>query len=422
MSGGAHKITTGPRSRCAALTFGSLRLRIVSVKIAHLADLHLGFRQFHRQTPAGLNQREADVANAFRRAVDGVIAARPAAILVAGDLFHSVRPTNHSILFAFREFHRLREALPDAPLVLIAGNHDTPRSTETGSILGLFASLGAEVVADEPRRLAWPALGLSVLAVPHMALVTGERPVLRPEGTEPHQVLMLHGEVEGIFPSDRSSAEYGGALLERDALAKGGWSYVALGHYHVQREVAPRVWYSGALEYVSPNPWGELADERQHKVPGKGWLLVDVATGAVERRPVELARRVIDLPTLDAAGLTAAEVDAKLAAALDGVPGGYTDQVLRQVVRNIPRHTGRELNHVAIRAAKTAALHYQLDLRRPESHREVGVGAPGRRQTLPELVSDYLGRRLLPGDMDREAFVRTGVEMMALVEREWAEG
>ena len=44
--------------------------------LAHLADIHLGFRQYHRLNPHGINQREADVANVFRTAVDGVIAAR----------------------------------------------------------------------------------------------------------------------------------------------------------------------------------------------------------------------------------------------------------------------------------------------------------------------------------------------------------
>ena len=50
---------------------------IPCVKVAHLADPHLGARQYHRQTPAGINQREADVARAFRLAIDGVIAAQP---------------------------------------------------------------------------------------------------------------------------------------------------------------------------------------------------------------------------------------------------------------------------------------------------------------------------------------------------------
>ena len=264
------------------------------MKLAHLADLHLGFRQFHRQTSTGLNQREADVANAFRAAVDGVIAERPDAVLLAGDIFHSVRPSNPSILFAFRELARLREALPDAPVILIAGNHDTPRSTETGSILALFTSLGVDVVADQARRLSYPALDLAVLAVPHPAW-WAERVALGPEGSARHQVLMLHGEVEGLFSADRSSVEYGGALLPPAELAGAGWSYVALGHYHVQTEVAPRVWYSGSLEYVSTNPWGELVEERKRRLSGKGWLLVTLPEGRVERRPVAAARRVIDL-------------------------------------------------------------------------------------------------------------------------------
>ena len=50
------------------------------------------------------------------------------------------------------------------------------------------------------------------------------------------------------------------------------------------------------------------------------------------------------------------------------------------------------------------------------------TASPGRRQTLPELVQDFLERRLLPGEIDRAAFVQAGVELVAAVEREWAEG
>lgn len=392
------------------------------MKLAHLADLHLGFRQYHRQTPNGLNQREADVAAATRRAVDQVIQARPDAVVVAGDLFHSVRPTNPAILFAFQQLHRLREALPDAPIIIIAGNHDTPRSVETGSILTLFDSLGADVVTDQARRLAYPRLGLSVLAVPHNALLAPARPALEPAGDEPHQVLTLHGEVEGIFPTDRSGLEYGGAVVTQADVARGGWSYAALGHYHVQREVAPRVWYSGSLDYVSPNPWGELAEEREAGLDGKGWLLADLAAGTVERHAVAPARRLHDLPVIDAQGKTAADLDQLIAAALATVPGGYADQIIRQVVRNTPRHIGREINHTAVRTFKSQALHYQLDLRRPDLQRRSASGAPGRRRTLTETVEEFLAGRALPAGVDRDALVRHGRELMEAVEREWAEG
>ena len=43
------------------------------MRLVHLADLHLGYRQYQRLTPQGINQREADVATAFKRAVDKVV-------------------------------------------------------------------------------------------------------------------------------------------------------------------------------------------------------------------------------------------------------------------------------------------------------------------------------------------------------------
>ena len=390
------------------------------MKLAHIADPHLGIRQYHRQTPAGINQREADVAHAFRLAVDGVIEARPDAVVVAGDLFHSVRPTNAAIVFAFRQFQRLKEALPDAPVVLIAGNHDTPRSTETGSILRLFEELGVDVAVDEARRLVYPALDLSILAVPHQALVSGTRPSLQPEAGEGYRVMLLHGEVEGVFPFDRSAAEYGGALLGLQEMALDQWSYVALGHYHVRHQVAPRVWYAGSLEYVSPNVWGELLDEADHGSPGKGWLLADLDRGTVERRTVPLARAILDLEPIEAEGLQAAAINALIAERVAAVPGGVTDKVVRLLVRDIPRHVARELDHAAVRALKSAALHFHLDLRRPELHRTVGMGAPGRRQTLPELVRAFLEQRPLPAELDRDAFVRLGETLIDSVERDLA--
>lgn len=393
------------------------------MRIAHLADLHLGFRQYHRQNANGINQREADVANAFRAAVDGVIAAAPDCVIVAGDLFHSVRPTNAAIVFAFRQFQRLREALPRTPVVVVAGNHDTPRSSETGSILQLLTEIGVDVAADGPRRLVYPEGNLSVLAVPHRSLMESPRPSLRPEGEELFQVLVLHGEVEGIFPADRSSTEYGGARLTSDDYTTEGWTYVALGHYHVQTQVTPRVWYAGSLEYVSSNPWGELAEESARRKAGqgggaKGWLLVDLRTGQVQPQAIPLARRVFDLPAIDATGLSGGEVDRLIAERVEGITGGIGDQVVRLVVRNIPRHVGRELDHAKLREYRAQALHFQLDLRRPESSRESGVGAPGRRATLGEIVHGHLEGRPLPAELDREAFVRLGDELVAAAERD----
>jgi len=143
-----------------------------------------------------------------------------------------------------------------------------------------------------------------------------------------------------------------------------------------------------------------------------------VDSGAVESRPVAATRRVLDLEPIRAEGMEAAAVDAAIAARLASVPGGIAEQILRLRVYDVPRHIARSLDHAAIRAWKAEALHLNLDLRRPEVHRLVGVGAPGRRQTLPELVRSYLERRPLPAELDRAQFVRTGGELMDAVERD----
>ena len=123
------------------------------MRLVHLSDLHLGFRQFQRQTPAGINQREADVAATCARAIEQVIALAPDVILLGGDVFHHVRPTNTAILDGFRLFARLRTALPDAMVVIIAGNHDVPRTTDSGCILQLFRELDVHVVDREAERI-----------------------------------------------------------------------------------------------------------------------------------------------------------------------------------------------------------------------------------------------------------------------------
>ena len=380
------------------------------MRLVHISDLHLGFRQYQRQTPAGINQREADVASAFARAVDRTIELQPDAVVIAGDVFHTVRPTNPAILHAFGQFSRLKAALPTTPVVVVAGNHDTPRSTETGCILRLFRPLGVDVVDGEPQRLSYPDLGLSVLAVPDVP--GGPRVKLAPDPEARHNVLVLHGEVEGMLPAHAATADRAGVEISREELGLPGWSYVALGHYHVHREIAPNAYYSGSVEYTSANAWGELVEERAASLPGKGLVEHDLATGRHTFHPITPARRLLDLPPVQARGMTAADVDAAIREVVDAVPGGIDDQVVRLVVRDIPRHVARELDHKALREIKRRALHFHLDTRRPDIVRLFGQGSPSRRPSLADTVRDKLRSRQLEADVDREALVALGLHYL----------
>jgi hypothetical protein len=379
------------------------------VRLLHLSDLHLGYRQFQRQTPAGINQREADVAGTVTRAFDRAIDIAPDVILIAGDVFHNVRPTNPAILHAFRHFSRLATSLPDAIIVIVAGNHDLPRAAETGCILRLFEPLGIHVVTDEARRLAFPDQDLSILAVPD---VPGPRPRLGPDPAARHNILLLHGEVEGMLPSRTITAERPSVEISADELGVSRWSYVALGHYHVFREIAPNAYYSGSIDYTSANAWGELAEEREAGLPGKGMIEYDLETGARTFHHIPPARPVVDLAPIAASGMSAGELDAMIRARIDHCDGGIEDKIVRQLVRDVPRHIVRELDARALRDYKRRALHFHLDTRRPDIIRRTASGAPGRRLSLAETVRDKLRARPLPSNVDRERLVELGLQYL----------
>jgi hypothetical protein len=385
------------------------------MRVVHLSDLHLGYRQYQRQTPAGINQREADVAASFKRAIDKTIELAPDFVLLAGDIFHTVRPTNPAILHAFTQFARLAQALPNAGIVMVAGNHDTPRTLETGCILRLFAPLGIHVVEGEARRVEFPDRDVSILAVPD---VPSGRPALTPDPNAKYNILLLHGEVEGVLPDYVRQTDRAAVEISKEELGAERWDYVALGHYHVYREVGPNAYYSGSIDYTSANAWGELREERAARIGdqlrgGKGIIEHDIVTHAHTFHELSVSRSMIDLPAIDAQGMTVADLDATIAQRVEQCPGGgIDDKIVRLIVRDVPRHITRELNHKVIREFKRRALHFHLDARKPELVRRSAGGGPVRRPSLAETVREKLQTRILNAEVDRAAFVELGLKYL----------
>ena len=121
------------------------------------------------------------------------------------------------------------------------------------------------------------------------------------------------------------------------------------------------------------------------------------------------ARQHIELEPIHGKDLTAKQIDERIAEAVRTAKPPIDDNVVRQLVWDVARATAHDLDHQAIRGYKARALHFQLDLRRPEERYHVGLGAPARRQTLGETVRDFLSRRLLNADIPRDEFVASGV-------------
>jgi hypothetical protein len=286
---------------------------------------------------------------------------------------------------------------------MIAGNHDVPKSTETVCILRLFRPLGVHVVDTGPQRLSFPERGLSILAVPD---VVGGRPVFDPDPGATWNVLVAHLGLPGSVPDTFGYTEPAALEVLPEDIGFERWSYAGLGHHHVFRQFAPHACYAGAMEYTSVNIWGELGEEQQNRLPGKRFVEYDLATRKRTLHAIAPARKLLDLPWIDARGLTASDVDEAIRAHVASVKGGIDGCIVRQVVRDIPRHIARELDHKQLRELRHRALHFRLDTRRPELLRAVPVGGqPGRRPSLVDMVRERLLTRPLTPDIDRQSLV-----------------
>jgi DNA repair exonuclease SbcCD nuclease subunit len=370
------------------------------MKLIHIADPHLGYRAYNRITPGGLNAREADVFAAFRGALDKAATLEPDLVLIAGDLFHTVRPSNLIVNYSYRQFAAFRKKC-SAPIVIIGGNHDTPRSADTGCILDLLDNLpDVYVVHSEYQQVKLDRLDTSVFCLCHRALPQLSSLKIEPDPESKYNILMAHGTVQGIARHAYDLYE-----ISRSQVINDEWDYIAFGHYHVFEQLAPNAFYAGSLEYTSNNIWMETKHD-------KGFIEYNVE----ERRIVAFhkvkTREVVDLRPIDAQGVSADQINRMILQRLESIPGGHVNKIVRLVVENIPRSVQADLDFAMIRVIRSEALHFELQLRPPG--KEIALGQLSYRLGAPKPLEDewqeFAEAYNIPGGVDRDRFLALGRE------------
>lgn len=321
-----------------------------AIRVCHMADVHLGYRRYNKLSKSGLNQRELDVNVAFQEAVTRIISLRPDVTIIAGDLFHAVRPSNSIVTFCFRQLRRLARDT-GAPVVIVAGNHETPKRADTGSVLQLFSEIENVYVAESGFEVfTFRNKSLAVSCLPHTALLELDTVTLRADDTCAHNILVVHGQV-----NERWISDFGGAEVELKALAPHEWDYMALGHVHIHRPVALNAAYSGALEHTANNIWSEASI-------GKGFLEVLLPGGKRTFHPLTSPRELAVLEPLEVEGAEPGDVMQLIRDRLESIPGGMDGKIVRLEVRGITRETYRHLDHKELRVLRARALNLTLDI------------------------------------------------------------
>ncbi len=355
--------------------------------IAHMADIHLGHRQY------GLTEREGDVYDAFEEAMEKIVREHVNIVVLAGDIFDSVRPPVKALMHAKRLFKKLSER--GIRIFYVLGDHDRPKRLDEMPPTRLFDELeyvGQRDVELEvgSKRLIITGLDRLPASLMDDALQELKMRVSDTLVRSGKRIMVAH------LPLDwglRKILEY----------LQSGYSYIALGHEHrrlvVKREGVLAA-YPGSLEILSRSEVEDWSEE------GKGFYIVDVSGGEVEIHRVDIEsvrpQRVVmarldELSTaLDElrrwASLCGKKPVIHLSVSGKGVDAGRIARLLEQKLRDV-------------------ALYYRFDVREEVEEGVVDVQS----LNIPSLLREYLiGKGLSKEDADfavmvYEAF-RTGGE------------
>lgn len=232
------------------------------MRILHTSDWHLG-RIFYG---VHLTDDQAYILDQFVRLV---IDEKPDVVLIAGDVYDRSVPPTEAVRLLDEVLSRI---LLDAcvPIILIAGNHDSPERLEFGA--SLLARQGLHIVGQPgkanspviiydsegpvyfcPIPYAEPAVVRERLAVPdaadhNRAMQAQVRQATAPVPHGTRAVALAHAFVAGgeESESERPLSIGGSGMVEAASFQQ--FHYVALGHLHQPQNVGgEHLHYAGSL-------------------------------------------------------------------------------------------------------------------------------------------------------------------------------
>src|SRR5258708_2952062 len=269
------------------------------LRIAHLADTHIGMENYGRINPeTGLNQRLHDFLNSLDQAIDGAIEAKVDLVVFAGDIYKTRDPTpTHQREFARRIF-RLSSA--GIKVVLVAGNHDIPLSAGRATSVDIFKALevpsvtvartlGTHVIettkAGPVQVVAFPwAIRSLVLAQPEfknhsiaelnqaMIDLTRHKLHMEAEQLDPNlpAIVVGHAHLFGArIGAERLLTMGSDPMYDLQTFDVPNVDFVALGHIHKHQALSyasPQVVYAGSIDRVD---FGEQNED-------KGWVYIEI--------------------------------------------------------------------------------------------------------------------------------------------------
>ncbi|MBR0271733.1 MAG: DNA repair exonuclease [Methanobrevibacter sp.] len=250
------------------------------MKFAHLADTHLGYRQF------GLFEREKDFYEVFEKIIDKIIEEKVDFVIHSGDLFDNARPSPMALLTFQKGLLKLKNA--NIPIYAIAGNHDF--AMRKGSIPPqvLFKKFGLKVIS--PINTNYTYEDVFIAGFPFHS--SSQDRVLKSKLAElskkaanyDKSILVLHQGIDKYF-----NLQYELEIGE----VPDNFTYYAMGHLH---NYINDDFGKGKLVYPGSSEIWKTTELEDYRKNGKGFVIVDMDSSkpSVERIKIDLPREFID--------------------------------------------------------------------------------------------------------------------------------
>ena len=246
------------------------------MKFAHLADTHLGYRQF------GLFEREKDFYEVFEKVIDKIIEENVDFVIHSGDLFETARPSPNALLVFQKGLLKLKGA--GIPMYAIAGNHDSVMRKGSIPPQVIFKKLGLKLIS--PINPHYTHGDLFIAGLPYYP--SSQSNVLKSKLAELSQkaenyeksVLVLHQGVDKYF-GYQYELEIGDIPDNFD--------YYAFGHIH---NYVNDSFGKGRLVYPGSSEIWKTKEVEDYQKNGKGFVVVDFdgEKPLVKRVKVDISR------------------------------------------------------------------------------------------------------------------------------------
>ena len=356
----------------------------LQVILAHLSDLHLGFRAYGR-IDHGVDIRERDVSVAFERALQDIIRLNPDIVVVSGDVFDRPDPPASAVVVLARGLELLRSSLPETPVFMVAGPRDTPRQLgDPGALAVLDSFPNVEAATDLTRSIIMERLELHACLVPYRATV--RHPSAFPE-SDPRMrwnLLVLHGTPE-------QTEQAAVPVVPED------WSYIALGGRHRTEQICSNVLWAGSLERVALDPWADAGGE-------KGFLTVNLESGEHQFHAIP-SRPVAALAPITVIGGDHDQLRRRVREVVQEIPGGIKGKIARLRLEGAFPQDLLALQGGELSGLRTSALHLAIEAGKEPRH----FPADGLLEDAPSLLRVALEKELQQDGLLNDA-TRTVIE------------